>query len=583
METISAPSDHRTAKTGKAATKSPQESTTSVAHIAPPPMPDKPTPGADAPGPATVSNRAVYSATEPKAAGFPPAAPSAPVEPTPAEPSPKASSPGPISAGGSHLDTYPHQTYPQMEGVSSSPDHGAATVRPAIGTAYARSKTEIPLNQSRSLAPHPVAPAPYAAQTVKAESAGSFAPQRPDGGPPHPSPGWEIGTVPLAAAPTSSETQLPGQALGISDGSLPPYSATHLARALKRAADQGSPSAMSATPLATRPESLSQPATVTTAGPTPLSQSLPNQVEQMTVPVDAPPKATATQPRLITSHHVEIPATVSNGATAEIVENLDAPASGLSQSDQGLSVAASPQRISPAATALAESHAPLPPALAARGERQISDPLALTPSTSVPDAAQPLPASALAAVAPRATTTEASPKAAQEERVLALPETGPSVPMGAGPSFSTAPLSAPSHAPQQGSGAPPAPQMHQIAQQIAHGLPSSTEQTTELRLSPHELGHLRLTLTSESGQMHVTIHAERADTLDLLRRHTTDLAADFLALGYQDTGFTFGQWAQDNRPAEGPRPEPAEPQVAAAHAPAASPLRPAADGLDLRL
>lgn len=81
-----------------------------------------------------------------------------------------------------------------------------------------------------------------------------------------------------------------------------------------------------------------------------------------------------------------------------------------------------------------------------------------------------------------------------------------------------------------------------------------------LRLNPAELGALRLTLVPEDGSVRVEILAERAETLDLLRRNTGELAAELRALGYGGVAFSFGQEKVPRPPASkashaGPAPE----------------------------
>ncbi len=61
----------------------------------------------------------------------------------------------------------------------------------------------------------------------------------------------------------------------------------------------------------------------------------------------------------------------------------------------------------------------------------------------------------------------------------------------------------------------------------------------ELRLSPEELGIVRLTFTQSETGVTVNIHAERAETLELLRWNIDTLAQEFLDIGYDSADFTF--------------------------------------------
>lgn len=78
----------------------------------------------------------------------------------------------------------------------------------------------------------------------------------------------------------------------------------------------------------------------------------------------------------------------------------------------------------------------------------------------------------------------------------------------------------------------------QIAAAIHRGGPGMTP-GIELRLSPEELGTVRLTFTQSESGITVNVHAERAEILDLLRRNIDSLAREFLDIGYQSAEFTF--------------------------------------------
>jgi flagellar hook-length control protein FliK len=103
----------------------------------------------------------------------------------------------------------------------------------------------------------------------------------------------------------------------------------------------------------------------------------------------------------------------------------------------------------------------------------------------------------------------------------------------------------------------------------------------DLQLFPEELGHLRLSLTQDGDLLRVTIQAERAETLDLLRRHSDTLMDEIRMAGFSGGSFSFSGWqgaAPDARQA---------PENASLADPAAPPPQPATrlahSGLDLRL
>lgn len=86
-----------------------------------------------------------------------------------------------------------------------------------------------------------------------------------------------------------------------------------------------------------------------------------------------------------------------------------------------------------------------------------------------------------------------------------------------------------------------------IARQIAETLQRLPDGPVEVALRPEELGHVRITLATRDDAIHVTIHAERPETADLMRRHIEVLANEFRGLGYREVGFDFGQAAGNGR------------------------------------
>jgi len=78
----------------------------------------------------------------------------------------------------------------------------------------------------------------------------------------------------------------------------------------------------------------------------------------------------------------------------------------------------------------------------------------------------------------------------------------------------------------------------QIAAAIQKGGPG-LKPGIELMLSPQELGPVRLTFTQSETGVTVNVHADRAETLELLRRNIDSLAQEFLDIGYESAEFTF--------------------------------------------
>ena len=80
-----------------------------------------------------------------------------------------------------------------------------------------------------------------------------------------------------------------------------------------------------------------------------------------------------------------------------------------------------------------------------------------------------------------------------------------------------------------------------IARQMAEVLPHAVHRPVEIALSPQELGRVRMSITTEDGAVTVNILAERADTLDLMRRNIEQLGQSFRSMGYDQISFSFGQ------------------------------------------
>ncbi|MBS0123670.1 flagellar hook-length control protein FliK [Aestuariicoccus sp. KMU-90] len=78
-----------------------------------------------------------------------------------------------------------------------------------------------------------------------------------------------------------------------------------------------------------------------------------------------------------------------------------------------------------------------------------------------------------------------------------------------------------------------------ILRQVAEALPGLSEFGIEIRLSPEELGPVRMHLMQTDGGMMVHVQADRPETLDLLRRHIDQLARNLAEAGHDASGFTF--------------------------------------------
>lgn len=88
-----------------------------------------------------------------------------------------------------------------------------------------------------------------------------------------------------------------------------------------------------------------------------------------------------------------------------------------------------------------------------------------------------------------------------------------------------------------------------VAKQIADAVQNGNDRQIELTLSPAELGKVRMSLSTKDAGVSVMIHADRPETLDLMRRNIGDLESEFADMGYGDVDFAFsgGDGAHDQR------------------------------------
>lgn len=83
--------------------------------------------------------------------------------------------------------------------------------------------------------------------------------------------------------------------------------------------------------------------------------------------------------------------------------------------------------------------------------------------------------------------------------------------------------------------------------QLVEAARQTREGVLEIRLSPEELGRVKLAMSPGEAGLQVTILAERADTLDLIRRHVDLLAQELRNQGHENPTFHFGENASDQR------------------------------------
>lgn len=120
-------------------------------------------------------------------------------------------------------------------------------------------------------------------------------------------------------------------------------------------------------------------------------------------------------------------------------------------------------------------------------------------------------------------------------------------------------------------------QMMDIAVQAQNGV-------VELRLSPEELGRVRMHITSGEHGVIMHITAERPDTLDLLRRNIDQLQRDLAEMGYENPSFSFERQGQNSASQDGSKREGSH--LPNAVDPTDHPMSPShhpSDGLDIRI
>ncbi len=79
-----------------------------------------------------------------------------------------------------------------------------------------------------------------------------------------------------------------------------------------------------------------------------------------------------------------------------------------------------------------------------------------------------------------------------------------------------------------------------IAAQIFEAIPNADSKDIQIKLSPEELGGVRIVFSSrDAGGL--TIYVERPETLELMRRHESDLSRQFQEFGAGQSSFSFQQ------------------------------------------
>ncbi len=124
-------------------------------------------------------------------------------------------------------------------------------------------------------------------------------------------------------------------------------------------------------------------------------------------------------------------------------------------------------------------------------------------------------------------------------------------------------------------------EIHAVLRQVAEGVARMAEGGVEIRLSPEELGNVRMQMVQGESSMVVHITADRPETLDLMRRHIDQLAKDLAAAGYEGAAFTFGEEGSGGDRGRNPNRRDGSAPRETAQAPPISQTT-VSDGLDIR-
>nr|WP_254444879.1 flagellar hook-length control protein FliK [Ruegeria atlantica] len=154
-------------------------------------------------------------------------------------------------------------------------------------------------------------------------------------------------------------------------------------------------------------------------------------------------------------------------------------------------------------------------------------------------------------------------------------------------SFSTSTTRDTGPAPQVTTATARAETARAVANQIAT-LVSARGQpgTIEVALNPEELGRVSIVLNSREDGLHMTILAERPETLDMMRRHLSVLETEFQNFGLGDLSLDLGTSADarhdDSDTSDSRKFSDSQPEPTAVDGPAIPKLGP--DGrIDIRL
>ncbi len=96
----------------------------------------------------------------------------------------------------------------------------------------------------------------------------------------------------------------------------------------------------------------------------------------------------------------------------------------------------------------------------------------------------------------------------------------------------------------------------ELTGQVAEAIKIVGDKVIDVQLSPKELGHIRLLMSHAEAGLMIAIHAERPETMELIRRHIDLLTQDLRIQGHQNINYSFA----DEKTGDQNRPSPRENQ-----------------------
>ena len=94
--------------------------------------------------------------------------------------------------------------------------------------------------------------------------------------------------------------------------------------------------------------------------------------------------------------------------------------------------------------------------------------------------------------------------------------------------------------------------------QIADAVRGSGNKPVEIALNPDELGRVRLSVSASDGGVIIQVLAERSETLDLLRRNSSELSRELAQHGFDNLNLSFGAGQSSDRSDSQPKTTAAE-------------------------